>query len=93
MSCRVLVTTIPFGDPDRRPRALLEDGGTAYDIQPFGRRITELELADIIAPYRVLIAGTEPITARVMAAAPSKRARTSNPITAAGTRPTGVKME
>src|SRR5688500_1031596 len=73
MSDRVLVTTVPFGDPDVRPLVLLADAGIAYDIQPFGRRVTEQELASMIAPYGVLIAGTEPITKHVMDAAPHLR--------------------
>ncbi|MBM3778431.1 MAG: lactate dehydrogenase [Acidimicrobiia bacterium] len=69
----VLITTVPFGDPDPAPRRVLDAGGVVYDLQPFGRRITEEELAALIAPYEVLIAGTEPITARVIAAASNLR--------------------
>jgi D-3-phosphoglycerate dehydrogenase / 2-oxoglutarate reductase len=69
-SHRVLVTTVPFAESDPRPRALLSAAGICYDIQPLGRRLTEAELVDLAAPYTVLIAGTEPITANVMDAAP-----------------------
>src|SRR5262249_3233258 len=63
---RVLITTIPFADVDRRPLELLERAGIEYVINPIGRKLKEGELADLIGEYTVLIAGTEPITAKVM---------------------------
>jgi D-3-phosphoglycerate dehydrogenase len=73
MSHRVLVTTVPFAEPDRRPRDLLSGAGVHYEVQGLGRRLTEHELADLAPPFSVLIAGTEPITERVMDAAPNLR--------------------
>lgn len=61
-----LITTIPFADKDRRPIALLESAGIDYRINPLGRKLKEDELAGMIADVDVLIAGTEPITDRVM---------------------------
>jgi D-3-phosphoglycerate dehydrogenase / 2-oxoglutarate reductase len=69
---RVLITTVPFG-VQRRPLDLLEADGVEYVINPIGRRLKEEELADMIGGYGVVIAGTEPITARVMDAAPHLR--------------------
>ena len=63
---RVLITTIPFGEVDRRPLDLLESAGIDYVINPIGRRLRTEELADMIGDIDVLIAGTEPITAAVM---------------------------
>ena len=63
---RVLVTTVPFGEQDRLPRLMLEEAGVDYTVNPFGRKIKEDELVEIIGEYDVLIAGTEPITARVI---------------------------
>src|SRR5712691_1147475 len=63
---RVLITTIPFGEVDRRPLDLLESAGIDYVINPIGRRLRTEELADMIGDVDVLIAGTEPITAAVM---------------------------
>lgn len=63
---RVLITTVPFGEVDRRPLALLEAEGVEYVINPLGRRLRPEELAEMIGDYDVLIAGTEPITAAVM---------------------------
>src|SRR3989441_9231648 len=63
---RVLITTVPFGEVDRRPLALLEAADIDYVINPIGRRLRTEELADMIGDIDVLIAGTEPITAAVM---------------------------
>lgn len=70
---RVLITTIPFGAVDRRPLELLEAAGADYLVNPIGRRLTEADLTDLIGEFDVLIAGTEPITARVLDRAPRLR--------------------
>jgi D-3-phosphoglycerate dehydrogenase / 2-oxoglutarate reductase len=70
---RVLITTVPFGQADRRPLDLLEARHIEYVINPTGRRLKEEELAGMIGDFGILIAGTEPITARVMEAAPNLR--------------------
>jgi len=69
---RVLITTVPFGHQPR-PLELLKSEGIEYVINPIGRRLTENELAAMVGDYDVLIAGTEPITAKVMDAAPRLR--------------------
>jgi D-3-phosphoglycerate dehydrogenase len=70
---RVLITTVPFGQANRRPLDLLEAAAIEYIINPIGRRLKEDELADMIGDFGILIAGTEPITAKVMARAPHLR--------------------
>jgi len=70
---RVLITTVPFAVHNRLPLDLLEGIGADYVINPIGRRLTEDELADLVGDTEILIAGTEPITAKVMDAAPSLR--------------------
>ncbi len=67
---RALITTIPFGDKNRLPIDLLESAGIEYVINPLGRKLKEEELADMISDFDILIAGTEPITDRVMHSAP-----------------------
>jgi D-3-phosphoglycerate dehydrogenase len=49
---------------------LLERHHIPFTLNPKGRRLTEEELLDLIAPYEVLLASTEPITERVLEAAP-----------------------
>ena len=70
---RVLITTVPFGEVDPISLRLLDDAGLDYVINPIGRRLTEAELVDLVRGFDCLIAGTEPITERVMAAAPRLR--------------------
>jgi len=70
---RVLITTAPFGDLDPEPLRLLEREKIPFTTNPFGRRLKEEELAELIGGYEVLIAGTEPITEAVLALAPDLR--------------------
>jgi D-3-phosphoglycerate dehydrogenase len=70
---RVLVTTVPFGDATRAPLDALTALGAECVVNPIGRRLTENELVDLAGGFDVLIAGTEPITSRVMDAAPGLR--------------------
>lgn len=70
---KVLVTTIPFGEVNRRPLELLDEAGVNYLINPIGRKLREGELGELIGDVEALIAGTEPITARVLEQAPRLR--------------------
>ena len=66
---KVLITTVPFGDKNRLPLEQLQSAGIEYVINPTGRRLKEDELADLVGDFDVLIAGTEPVTEKVMARA------------------------
>lgn len=66
---KALISTVPFAERDRTPIDLLEKAGVEYVINPIGRKLKEDELAELIGDYDVLIAGTEPITEKVMARA------------------------
>ena len=70
---RALITTVPFGSVDARPLDLLRTAGIEYVMNPLGRRPTEMELCELIRDVDLFIAGTEPITDRVMASAPRLR--------------------
>lgn len=63
---KVLITTVPFGEKDRLPLELLENAGINYLINPFNKKLTENQLADMVTDFDVIIAGTEPITEKVM---------------------------
>lgn len=64
---KALVTTVPFGEIDSKPIDLMNDiSGIEYVINPIGRKLKEDELADMVVEYDILIAGTEPITRKVM---------------------------
>jgi D-3-phosphoglycerate dehydrogenase len=66
---KALITTVPFGDKNRLPLELLESAGIDYLINPIGRKLKEDELAEMVSDFDVLIAGTEPITDKVMGCA------------------------
>ena len=63
---KVLITTVPFGDKDRFPLDMLEKSGIEYLINPLNTKLTEDQLVEMVSDYDVIIAGTEPITEKVM---------------------------
>jgi len=63
---KVLITTIPFGVKTSLPFEILENEGIEYLINPYNKKISENQLAEMIADFDALIAGTEPITEKVM---------------------------
>ena len=65
-----LITTAPFGDRNVFPLEMLEANGVDYRLNPLNRKLTEEELIGMVADVGVIIAGTEPITAKVMKSAP-----------------------
>jgi len=71
MNRSVLITTSPFAELDPQPLRLLEQENIAYTTNPFRRRLSAAELADLIGPYETLIAGTEPITEAALDRAPN----------------------
>ena len=64
---KVLITTVPFADKNSQPLDSLKQVGIDFVINPLGRKLKEDELAEMIAGFDVLIAGTEPITQKVLA--------------------------
>lgn len=64
---KALITTVPFADKNPRPIERLRAEGIEFVINPLGRKLKEEELAEMVRDYDLLIAGTEPITERVMA--------------------------
>lgn len=64
---RALITTVPFAQGNRLPVEMLESASIDYVINPLGRKLKEMELAEMVGDFDVLIAGTEPITETVMA--------------------------
>ena len=63
---KVLITTIPFGNRSRLSLELLENANIEYLINPLNKKLTEDQLADFVTDFDVIIAGTEPITEKVM---------------------------
>jgi D-3-phosphoglycerate dehydrogenase len=63
---KAFISTIPFADKNSLPIELLDGAGIDYVINPTGRKLKEDELADLIHDFDILIAGTEPITEKVI---------------------------
>ena len=63
---KVLITTVPFADQNKLPLELLDGAGIDYLVNPIGRKLKEDELAEMISDFDAVIAGTEPITEKVM---------------------------
>ena len=70
---RVFVSTVPFAEENRLPREILRENGLEVDVNPFGKKITSAQLAEIIGNYDYLIAGTENISAEVLTRASNLR--------------------
>ena len=68
MRTRVLITAVPFGEVDPGCLDLLDEAGVECVRNPHRRRLTEPEIASLVADCDVVIAGTEPITRRVIRA-------------------------
>jgi len=66
---KVLITTVPFSNNNRLPLDLLEQNKIDYLINPLNKKLTENELLEIVGDVDVIIAGTEPITKKVIDAA------------------------
>ena len=66
---KILITTLPFGDKNRFPLELLEKANIEYLVNPLKTKLTEDQLADMVSDFDIIIAGTEPITDKVMARA------------------------
>jgi len=66
---KVLITTVPFGDIDPMPLKSLKEAGVNFEINPLGKKLTENDLTDMVTDYDAIIAGTEPITDKVMSKA------------------------
>jgi D-3-phosphoglycerate dehydrogenase / 2-oxoglutarate reductase len=63
---KILITTVPFGVKDQLPLKLLEQAGVEYLINPLNKKLTEEELLEMVSDFDIIIAGTEPITSRVI---------------------------
>lgn len=67
---KVLVSTHPFSTGSELPLKLLNSSSLLeYSLNPFNRKLTEDELAEMIEPFHAIIAGTEPISAKVLSRA------------------------
>jgi len=68
---RIFVSTVPFAEADPRPIENLREIGAEITINPLDRKLKDVDLAELIPGYDVLIAGTEQINEKVLAQADS----------------------
>jgi len=62
----VLLSVSSFGEAGDEPLRLLEGAGLDVVCNPHGRKLTEPEIAELIADVDGVIAGTEPLNAAVL---------------------------
>ena len=67
---KVLISTVPFGHSNNLPIELLGLSGVDYLINPLNKKFTEDELINYVKDVDLIIAGTEPITEKVLNHAP-----------------------
>ena len=66
---KVLITTVPFASENTLPRELLDKEGINYLVNPLNKKLTEDELLGMVKEFDIIIAGTEPISKKVIEAA------------------------
>jgi len=69
----VLIASVPFGRADPAPLRLLDAAGVKYVLKPGARRLNEDEVIQLMGGASIVIAGLDPMSARVMDAAPQLR--------------------
>lgn len=67
---KVLITTVPFAANNMLPLELLDSADIEYYINPLNKKLTENELIKFVSDIDIIIAGTEPITRKVLDHAP-----------------------
>ena len=70
---RVIITTAPFAEKNKFPFEMLNESGISFTLNQFGRKLTEAELISMVNNAEAIIAGTEPITEKVLQKAPKLR--------------------
>jgi D-3-phosphoglycerate dehydrogenase len=73
MRLKALISTVPFAANCSLPIDLLKANNIDYLVNPIGRKLSEEDLIALISDFDVLIAGTEPITSKVLEAATKLR--------------------
>lgn len=69
MKERVFISTSSFAQDEPRALQILTDANLEVSLNPYGRRLTEDEIARFLKDAQYLIAGTEPLTKRVLESA------------------------
>lgn len=70
---QIFISTAPYAEGNSFPLEMLRANGIEYRINPVQRKLTETELMEMAGDAEAIIAGTEPITRRVMGKCPRLR--------------------
>jgi D-3-phosphoglycerate dehydrogenase len=71
MRNKILISPTSFGNCGKQPLELLEQANCQVILNPFGRKMTPDEVIELGRDCRGIIAGVEPLEARVLEALPS----------------------
>jgi D-3-phosphoglycerate dehydrogenase len=67
---KLLISTSSFGKLDERPLAMLAAAGFDYQLNPYGRKLTLEESADLMIGIDAIIAGTEKMDRELLSGLP-----------------------
>jgi D-3-phosphoglycerate dehydrogenase len=67
---KLLISTSSFGKLDERPLAMLTAAGFDYQLNPYGRKLTLEESADLMIGIDAIIAGTEKMDRELLSGLP-----------------------
>lgn len=68
-SQKVLISTSSFATHDNKPLELLKEAGLTVDVNPYGRKLHEQEIKDLVRDADFLVAGVEPLSRDVLESA------------------------
>lgn len=74
MGFKVAIGPSSFAEVDQTPLKILEQNGFEIITNPFGRRLTEDEIINLLQEADGLIAGLEPLNRKVLSSSPNLRA-------------------
>ncbi|UCC94726.1 MAG: phosphoglycerate dehydrogenase [Candidatus Omnitrophota bacterium] len=74
MKLKVAISTSSFAQISDGPKKMLEEAGFQVALNPYGRRLTEDEIIAHLKGVAGLIAGTEPLTQKVLSSAHALKA-------------------
>ncbi|MDH4027437.1 MAG: phosphoglycerate dehydrogenase [Nitrospirota bacterium] len=66
---KILISTSSFGVYDKTPLTLLKEKGFEVITNPYNRKLSENEISELLVDVDGLIAGTEPLTEKVLTSA------------------------
>ena len=70
---KIAITTSSFARHSDVPLRNLEEAAIEYELNPYGRKLAEDEVIEMLRGCQGVAAGTEPLTEKVMAALPDLR--------------------